>query len=312
MDAVRNLSSDLLTPDRWAPVGPLRRAQARRPGAPLWSVLERASVLDPERHRIDSTALEEFVDLLREAVERNSASTLGDAGGGALDAATAALRLSLLKSWSGRPQPKEVVAFIETLDNPKCSMRDLLHGVRQLALATAGHPTLSLILFRDTDHEGKLYASYLDDAAHWEMVLRPRSDVPDRHIALIPHPTSRDLVDRIAADLGASEEVPCVVFVGTPDATRNPGWPTRHGLATLPFARTPGYVEQLTAHYRSVYAKDAFLPGTPMAAAIERFGRPFLSPTAFGSLLAGLLGREWATATHVLNWLAERAAGVAE
>jgi hypothetical protein len=154
--------------------------------------------------------------------------------------------------------------------------------------------SFSLILFRDTDADGAILDSLVNHRAAWRSALTPiKPAATDLHLALIPPPGARDAVDALADELGCSDKLPCVVFLGTEptEALRTPPrlirWSAR-GL-TPPMPSVP---DQLADIYSTVYG--AGVVGPMLWAASGRkfvaFARERIDGRTVLQLVAGAFG----------------------
>lgn len=186
------------------------------------------------------------------------------------------------------------------LSDPKELIHDLRTTIAEFARAHLESiykrvASFSMILMTEEHHDGALAASFRDQRSAWKRALQPpRRGTPDYHLAVVPPPTAVDGVHHLAAEFGCESQLPCVIFLGTDkslaraQASVLARWTVRR-LEPEP----PGYLDQITQIYRTVYAESALLPGSRAAAIADRiqvFVKRALNPKVALRMLAGAAG----------------------
>lgn len=268
---------------------------------PVHEVLTYLDAL-PSQYVVGSvpSALADAVDVLSEldAQQRLRAPAVSK---GTMDRALGALR-NLRRALEAESEdlglkPSPVTTY---LADPPALQQDLRRAIgemlRERLASVYDHvATFSLILFCEDSHGGALSTSLREERASWLRALKPpQRGSPDVHLAIIPPPSAVEGVRYLAAELGCEDRLPCVVFLGDkPQFSRElyhrlVAWSSR-GLRPAP----PSYSDQLGEIYRTVYARGALAPGSPMTAAADKFLtmlRGLLGARAALRLLAGAAG----------------------
>jgi len=162
--------------------------------------------------------------------------------------------------------------------------------------------TISLVLFRDIDHDGEILESFRTQVGAWERALKPNVG-EDRHVAIVPPPSARAGVYRLARDLGAADLLPCVVFLGASDTLPSGGVLTR--LGARPIRRGEDVPTQLRDIYQTAYAEGAIAEGSAGASLFDRW-KHRLNPWALLELTVGAcFGTAGAQLVAALNRLTQ-------
>lgn len=207
----------------------------------------------------------------------------------------------------------EVLKVIESYRNPENLVEDLIRSCVTFSAHLAiekrdAVATFSLILFRSSDHGGKIKQSFNGDRFSWAKALMPDDgSAPDRHLAVIPPPDASLGIEKLAKQLGIDSHLPCVLFLGRqiPISGSDPlflnqnvrlsdfskptfaEW-TCFSLHTEP----PTYPDQLRKIYKTVYSPEALGPGERVSAAADLIKDKLLAkinPVAVAKIFAGAL-----------------------
>jgi hypothetical protein len=258
------------------------------------------SMHDPRVFRPIGKELGTAVDALK-ALDAADRVGIGYGGNQAVLAAAVALQeLAAALEAEAEDTELELPAISDYLADPPRLRDDLRHAIARFVRTRVAADveqlrTFSVILFRDTDADGAIARSLVEERRRWRAALTPRDpSAADLHLVVIPPPTATAGVTALARDLGCAGKLPCVVFLGDkPDqALEDPSRLVRWSVRRLE-APPPPIPEQLEKIYGAVYDARMGAPGSLFAAAGERFVlavRDHVDVVAVLQLLAGAVG----------------------
>ncbi len=267
------------------------RASAPLPLRPL--VCEYLLHIDGITQRYDRSAVDDELYAAAETLARLPPSArLGDPNSDQARAALLRLVDALESSTLSETEAaKRLITAVRGHD-ASLLMSDIGRTIVQFAIRTATDrrnavATFSLILFDDLCHDGAVLQSYIKQASAWRAALRPQRPAPDSHLAVIPPPPMREGVRALAATLGLTTELPCVVFLGHDiENIRQPL--TR--MTRRQLVRDRPYPQQLIDIYRTVYDEHALFAGASFAAAFDAFYDRRIKPLNPWELTKALVG----------------------
>ncbi|MEU7921939.1 hypothetical protein [Micromonospora zamorensis] len=220
------------------------------------------SAIDPRAYRPLADALVEAVTCYR-ALPDEERTGVGYGGGSATSAAISAL-LHLIRSLkalgedTGVRVPDDLRAYLEKPGQLRADLRAAIAEflIPHLDSDVKRLRSFSLILFRQSDLNGEMVRSLMEDRDQWRSALTPQQGAyRDLHLAVIPPPTASEEIEELARDIGCERLLPCVVFLGTrPDLAISGGSRLSRWSARRLVASPPAVPTQLERIYRTVYS----------------------------------------------------------
>jgi hypothetical protein len=263
----------------------------------------------PERRDID-TALERAAKALASLPPELQLGAPGTKDAvSALSDLVEALENSQLEENSLPAAQALINAYREPKQLPLVILEKCVNFAAQVALKSrTAVATFSLIMFRSSDHAGKIKTSWDNDRASWMRALKPREeDSEDQHLAIVLPSDAIPAVENLASRLEVLNQLPCVLFLGSdlPVSDGSPLFLSQNiafsNYSSPPMAswtcykfhpEPPTYSDQLRAIYATVYGKGALLPGERITAAADLVKLDLLkrlNPVVLLKLVAGAL-----------------------